>query len=381
MIRLLILLVAAFVAQTTEYLPIGLVPAIQRDLGVSEVAVGALVTGYAWIAAITAIPLIAFTQRLDRRKLFVGLVVVVTVANLIGAIAPTYGALAATRALTAVTHGVFWSILAPLATRLAPDVPENRALAVVFAGIALAIVAGVPSANVIGQAFGWRAAFATFAILGLVALATALVGLPTVPPLEQSVRTGGHRPAKQLTIIAGITMLAVTAHFCGYTYIVPLLSDVAVISPGEIPWYLLLFGLAGAFGTLVSGWFPGRPATLASLSIALIVLSEVSLAWSGRRAILTAFDMILWGAAISMLIVGLQGWVLTAVPDAPDAASAVYVAAFNGGIGLGAAFGGLVIDLFTPPAVLFCGAVLGSASLILSLCCPNLAFMTPSRAR
>ncbi|WP_237154134.1 MFS transporter [Oryzibacter oryziterrae] len=365
MIRLLIVMLAAFVAQTTEYLPIGLVPAIRQDLGVSEAAVGALVTGYAWIAALTAIPLIAFTLRLDRRMLFVGLIAVVIVSNLMGAIAPNYGTLATTRVLTALTHGVFWSILAPLATRLAPDVPENRALAIVFAGISIAIVAGVPAANAIGQSLGWRAAFAAFAGLGLVALIAGVAGLPAVPPLEPRAPPSGGRPVRQLAVIAGITTLSVTAHFCGYTYIVALLDDVAAISPAAVPWYLLLFGLAGAGGTIVSGWFPGRPSTLAMVAIALVTSSEASLALSGRHSILTAVEMVSWGSSVSMLIMGLQGWVLTVVPETPDTASAVYVAAFNGGIGLGAALGGLVLAMAAPTTVLFCSAVLGIAALIM----------------
>ncbi|MFH3479098.1 MFS transporter [Xanthobacter variabilis] len=365
MIRLLIVMFAVFVAQTAEYLPIGLVPAIRQDLGVSEAAVGALVTGYAWIAAITAVPLTTLTLRLDRRMLFVGLVGTVAVSNLARAVAPTYAALAAARVLTALTHGVFWSILAPLATRLAPDVPENRALAIVFTGISIAIVAGVPAANAIGQLLGWRAAFATFAVLGFVSLGTSLVGLPAVPSLESGAPPGGGRPVKKLAVIAGVTVLGITAHFCGYTYIVPLLGDVAGIRPDGVPWYLFIFGLAGAGGTVVSGWFPAKPSTLALVAIALVAVSEASLALSGRHPILIAAGMVLWGGSVSMLIVGLQGWVLAVVPEAPDAASAVYVAAFNGGIGLGAALGGLVLAHASPATVLFCGAVLGGAALIL----------------
>lgn len=363
--RLLIVMLAAFVAQTTEYLPIGLIPMIRQDFGVSETAVGALVTGYAWIAAITAVPFTLLTARLDRRTLFLALIAIVTLSNTLGAVASGYAMLAATRVLTALTHGVFWSILAPLATRLAPDVQKNRALAVAFAGISLAIVVGVPAANGLGQWLGWRAAFAAFATLGLVILMVGRLGLPRVPQLGQADPVRFRNNTGRLAVIASVTGLVVTAHFCGYTYIVPLLADVAAVAPERIPWFLFAFGLAGAGGTVLAGWFPGKPSTLALIATACITASQAFMALGGRQPIFNVAEMIVWGGSVSMLIVGLQGWVLTVVPHAPDTASAVYVAAFNGGIGLGAAIGGFVLERTEPSHVLFSGTVIGVAALVL----------------
>jgi DHA1 family L-arabinose/isopropyl-beta-D-thiogalactopyranoside export protein-like MFS transporter len=362
--RLLIVMFAAFVAQTTEYLPIGLIPAIRQDLGVSEAAVGVLVTGYAWIAAATAVPFTLLTGRLDRRTLLLGLIAVITLSNALGAISPGYAMLAATRMLTALTHGVFWSILAALATRLAPEVSHNRALAVVFSGISLAIVLGVPAANFIGQWLGWRSAFLVLACLGLAVLVAGLFALPPMPMREQASPPKLGFNNRKLGIVAVVTLLSVTAHFCGYTYIVPLLTDVAAITPDNVPWFLLAFGLAGAGGTLLAGWFSGKPSTLALAAIAGVTVSQALMAMTGRQPISSAVEMVIWGGSVSILIVGLQGWVLTVVPDNPDAGSAVYVTAFNGGIGLGAALGGIVLDRAEPAYILLSGAALGWGALI-----------------
>jgi MFS family permease len=124
--RLLIVMLGAFVAQTAEYLPIGLLPEISRNLQVSESAVGALLTGYAWLAAATAVPLTLATNRLSRRGLFLGLIGVVSLANILAALSPNYAVLTLMRAVTALTHGVFWSILASFATRTAPEMPAGR---------------------------------------------------------------------------------------------------------------------------------------------------------------------------------------------------------------------------------------------------------------
>jgi MFS transporter, DHA1 family, L-arabinose/isopropyl-beta-D-thiogalactopyranoside export protein len=321
--RLLIVMLCAFVAQTAEYLPIGLLPEISRNLGVSESAVGALVTGYAWLAAVTAVPLTLATRRLDRRRLFLSLLGVISLANTLAALSPNYAVLASMRIMTALTHGVFWSILASFATRIAADMPAGRALAWAFGGISLAIVAGVPSATAIGQWVGWRAAFGAFAVLGFVVIAGGSRWLPAVGVEAESILGGFPRGNMRLYVITG---LIIAAHFCGYTYIVPLLGRVAEVPTPDIPLLLLLFGGAGAVGTALAGWAGQRPVVLALLSAIGIVGSQTLMAFGPPRPSLTWFEMTLWGASISVLIIALQGWVLELAPERPDAGSALYVA-------------------------------------------------------
>jgi MFS transporter, DHA1 family, L-arabinose/isopropyl-beta-D-thiogalactopyranoside export protein len=253
------------------------------------------------------------------------------------------------------------------ATRIAPDMPTSRALAWAFGGISLAIVAGVPSATAIGQWVGWRAAFGAFAAFGF---AVALAGgrwLPTVKAEAQSAGGGLPRGNTRLYRPVIVTWLIIAAHFCAYTYIVPLLAGVAEVSKPHIPLLLLLFGCAGAGGTAIGGWTTRRPAVLAVVAAIGIVGSQTLMALIPVPSFVSV-EMILWGASISVLIIGLQGWVLELVPEQPDAGSALYVAAFNLGIGAGAIIGGLILEAGSERAVLWTGIALGTiASVALAM--------------
>jgi DHA1 family L-arabinose/isopropyl-beta-D-thiogalactopyranoside export protein-like MFS transporter len=361
--RLLIVMLGAFVAQTAEYLPIGLLPQIGRNLGVPESAVGALVTGYAWIAAVTAVPLTLTTSRLDRRWLFLGLLGVISLANILAALSPDYAMLALMRVVAALTHGVFWSILASLATRIAPEMPAGRALAWAFGGISLAIVAGVPSATAIGQWAGWRAAFSAFALLGF---ATTAFGAWRLPALKAKVLEAGAWPLGngRLIVAVIITGLIVAAHFCGYTYIVPLLGGVAGVASASIPMLLFLFGGAGAAGTALAGWINCRPAILALLAAIGIVAGEALMALAPPFPLFAWLEMLVWGASVSVLVVGLQGWVLELAPEQSDTASALYVAMFNLGIGTGAMAGGAVLQMAGERPVLWTGITVGAGACV-----------------
>ncbi|CAB3805435.1 MFS transporter [Pararobbsia alpina] len=341
---LLVVMFGAFVAQTTEYLPIGLLPQIGHSLGVSDGSVGVLVTGYAWLAALTAIPFTLATNRLDRRTLFLGLLAVIAVANLFATVSPSYAMLAGVRIVTALTHGVFWSILAAFATRLVPEMPANRALAWAFGGISLAVVAGVPLATAIGQWAGWRAAFGFFAVLAAIMLLAGMLLLPSVPGQGHEADLGFPHGNVPLYGAALATALIVAAHFCSYTYVVPLLTAVAGVPDPRLSLLLFVFGLAGTAGTIIAGWAGQRPSATALVAAIGIVVSLALMMLAGRRPSAAWLEMALWGGSISALTVGLQGWILKFAPERADAASALYVAAFNIGIGSGAMIGGLSLD-------------------------------------
>jgi DHA1 family L-arabinose/isopropyl-beta-D-thiogalactopyranoside export protein-like MFS transporter len=315
------------------------------------------------------------TSRLDRRWLFLGLLGVVTLANVFAAVSPNYTALAVMRVITALTHGVFWSILAAFATRVAPKMPTGRALAWAFGGISLAIVAGVPSANAIGQWAGWRVAFGTLAALGLVTIIAGGRWLPSVAADPRTFARASLPGDTRLYGVVSVTALIVAAHFCGYTYIVPLLDRVIHASKSDIPLLLLLFGSAGALGTAIAGWLGERPIILALFAAIGIVTSQALMALGGDTPSLAWLEMALWGASISVLIIGLQGWVFELVPKQADAGSALYVAAFNLGIGAGAMVGGLVLEAGNERAVLWTGITLGT------MACAALAMLVPCPVR
>jgi len=362
---LLTLAFGAFIAQTTEYLPIGLLPQIGFEFDVPKGMVGGLVTGYAWIAAITAIPLTLATARVNRKTLFLVLLGIITLANTFSAVAPSYISLAAFRISIALTHGVFWSILASFATRVAPRMSHARATAWVFSGISAAVVGGVPLATAIGGWVGWRLAFGLFAALGAAALGAGLV---VIPPTSGSSTTNSHarlsRQNPRLYGAAIVTLLSLTSHFCSYTFVLPLLDSVVGVVKTELPLLLLIFGIAGIAGNAAGGSMSGRSQHAVALSVAGIVAAQAMMLFAWKKPILGWFEMAVWGASISMLIVGLQSWILEIAPEEADAASALYVTMFNMGIGSGALLGGVALDQAGSSAVLRLGTLCGIASLV-----------------
>lgn len=358
--RLLVLMLGAFVAQTTEYLPIGLLPQIAEDLGVSEARTGTLVTGYAWIAAITAIPFTLAAQRIPRRILFLGLLGIISATNALAAFATTFPLLISLRLVTALTHGVFWSMIAAYAVRLSPGMPASRATAWALGGISLALVVGVPIATAIGQWLGWRFAFTVYFLLGGATLWLGYQNLPkreSVSSLRQA--QGSLQGTAILYLAALVSMLAVTAHFVGYTYVVPILKGFGHLPEAHHALILMVFGIAGAVGTWLAGWLSLKPFVMALLATVGVSCSQASMLFLGSAEIWIWLEMALWGMSVSVLIVGLQSWVIEIAPDRADVASSLYVAAFNLGIGSGALFGGIALSKGGSGAVLMTGAMLG----------------------
>lgn len=363
--RLLLLMLAAFVAQTTEYLPIGLLPQIAGNLKVSTAQTGFLVTGYAWVAALTAVPFTLATQRLPRRTVFVGLLSIIALANALATLANSYTMLASLRVLTALTHGVFWSMIAPYAVRLAPEMPASRATAWALSGISLALVGGVPSATVIGYWLGWRMAFATYAVLGGLAVVLSFRLLrpesnPASLPAKQSL------PGKStaLYFVALITVLVVASHFTGYTYIVPILTGVSHIPEERHALFLLSFGMAGTVGTWLAGRLTISSSVLSLIAAAGVVASQTAMLVTGSSELGVVLEMAWWGASVAMLIVGLQSWVIALMPERAEAASSLYVAAFNLGIGGGALTGSIALAHGSIDTVLKTSSLLGSVALL-----------------
>lgn len=344
MMAVLLLALGAFVWQVTELLPIGLLPQIAAGLTVPVDRVGLLVTGYAWLVALSAIPMTYLTAHVDRRRLVGLLLALVGTADLLKATAPNYATVALLRVILACGHGVFWSIIAGLATRLAPDVPSGRATAWAFSGIAVALACGIPMSTALGHWLGWRSAFVVCGLLGWIACACVPFLLPAMPG-EKPHRMPGEllaNPALRRVVL--MTGMLVTAHFCAYTYIVPLLTDRAQVPSNLVPVELLVFGIAGVIGN----WLCGRLDLSALMKIVMaiggIILAQVILIGGHYVSASSWTDMAIWGLSSAFLVVGLQSRVLEVAVGHEDAASSLYVAAFNVGIGSGALLGGVVLS-------------------------------------
>ena len=342
---------AAFVYVTAETLPVGLLPQLSAGLHVSDGAVGLLVTAYAAVAGLAALPVTARMSARPRRQVVTGAVALLAVSQLVMAVAPDYAVLLAARLLCALAHGVFWSVLAPVAARLAPPGKAGRATATVFAGNSLALVLGVPLTTALGQLTGWRIAMA---VVGAAAVASAAGLRMTMPPLPADQAGAEAWPAsmapalrsRPLAVLCAVTALLVIGHFTAYTYIAALVRRDAGLAGLALSAVLFAYGVAGIGGIALTGWVTDRRPRLAAAACALgltAALLGLTVLAPGSPVVTVAV-VILWGAAFTALPVCLQTGVLRIAPRFADTASALYVVAFQLGIGGGSLAGAMLVD-------------------------------------
>jgi predicted MFS family arabinose efflux permease len=369
-----------FTVMTAELLPVGLLSPMAAELAVSEGTAGLLVTVPGLVAAIAALVIVA-RVRLDRRVLLVALVALAAAANLAGAWAPTIEAMLASRVAVGVAIGGFWAIAGSLAIRLVPARHVGGATTVIFAGVSAAVL-GIPAATTIGEAAGWRAAFAATGGLGAAAgLAVALL-LPalTAPPAVPVVRLPALLKADPVGRVGALlTALLVTAHFAGYTYLRPVLAE-AGIGGQDLAVLLLAFGAAGVLGNVLAGsQAPRHPrGTLGAIALGIAAAAGL-LATLGAGPGGTAALLVLWGAAYGGVSVGLQIWMMR-TSHSPEAATSLFVAAFNAAIALGALLGGQAADhlgVWAAPALGAVLAVLAAAALRASTAARALSTTAP----
>ncbi|HEV7963840.1 MAG TPA: MFS transporter [Actinoplanes sp.] len=339
---------SAFFYVTAETIPVGLLPQIAAGLSVGEADVGLLLTSYAVVAGLTTIPLTAITMRIPRHLLIAVTVAIFAVSQLAAALAPTFLILILTRLLCALAHGVFWSAIGPVTARLAPPGRAGKATALVFLGNSLAIVLGVPLGTALGQWLGWRVAIAVLAAGGVVCVVALLAVLPKLPalPRDLGTRTGAqlrasvailrHRPVALLCLV---TAVLVIGHFAAYTYLAPLVRRDGGLEGVGLSLLLLGYGAAGLLGNFVVGrLIDRRPGPVLTILLAIVVVSVAALA-PVLGAVPTIVAALIWGGAFTAIPVCLAAGILRVAPAARDAGSAVYVVAFQIGIGGGAFVG------------------------------------------
>jgi predicted MFS family arabinose efflux permease len=379
---------ATFVYVTAETLPVGLLPQLSAGLHVRPGTVGLLVTAYAAVAALTAIPLTVTLEHRSRRTVVVGCVGLLALSQFVVAAAPDYAVVLAARILCALAHGVFWSMLAPVAARLAPPGQAGRATALVFAGNSLALVGGVPIGTALGHAIGWRfamAALGVVAVVSMVALRRVLPPLAAEPAVAsrppaagtgRGTARGSGRAAARGTVrgtvrgpargtvraqLAGVpaalrsgpllavcvvTLFAATGQFAAYTYITALVQRDAGLTGLALSAVLFGYGAAGIGGIALAGRISdGRPrlATAASLTAMVLALALLASVAHGST-VGTVASVALWGAGFTALPVVLQAAVLRVAPRSADTASSLYVVGFQIGIGGGALVGSLLVN-------------------------------------
>lgn len=375
-LALFALTVAAYAIGTTEFVIVGLLPTVASDLDITLPLAGLIVSVYALGVTFGAPVLTALTGRLGRKPLLVGLMALFIAGNALAALSPTYEMLLVGRVLSAFAHGVFFSVGATIAADLVAPDRRASAIAMMFMGLTVAIVTGVPLGTFIGQTFGWRATFWAVAGLGVVALAAIALLLPsdlkreTPAGLMQQVRVLG---SGRLLIVFAMTALGYGGTFVTFTFLSPLLQDITGFSANMVSLVLVLYGVAIAIGNLVGGKIADcDPVKALAVMFALQAAALAVLTLTAPSPVLALATLAAIGFLSFATVPGLQLYVVDMArrhrPAAVDVASALNIAAFNLGIAAGAWIGGLVVasplGLGATPWV---GAILVAGALGLTL--------------
>lgn len=388
-IALFALTLSAFAIGTTEFVIVGLVPTIALDLGVSLPSAGLLVSLYALGVAVGAPVLTALTGRWNRKLVLLSLMALFILGNVLAWMAPNYGSLITARILTGLAHGVFFSIGSTIATSLVAKDKEASAIAIMFTGLTVALVTGVPLGTFIGQTFGWRATFLIVAALG----AIALVGSALLVPknLKQSVPASLSQQLQVLThprllLVYAMTAIGYGGTFTAFTYLTPILEDVTGFASGMVSLLLLVYGVSVATGNIWGGKLADRLGPTSALYIIFGGLAAImfALTFSAHYPIAAVITLLVWGAFAFGNVPGLQVYVVQLAerytPHSVDVASGLNIAAFNIGIAGGAWLGGHIVEDMGLMSTPWIGGLIVLSALMLTRISASLDSRAPATA-
>jgi len=374
-IALFALTLSAFAIGTTEFVIVGLIPTMAVDLSVSLPSAGLLVSLYALGVAIGAPVLTALTGNWPRKKVLLTVMSLFVLGNLLAWQAPGYNTLVMARILTGLAHGVFFSIGSTIATGLVSKEKAASAIAIMFTGLTVALVTGVPLGTYIGQTFGWQATFLIVALLGLIALIGSAALIPS--NLKQPPATKLSAQLKVLTqprllLVYAITALGYGGTFTAFTFLAPILEEVSGFNSSAIGLIMLVYGVSVAIGNIWGGKMADTMGPIKALTVIFVGLALVLLVFNftAYNSIAAVMTILVWGAFAFGNVPGLQVYVVKLAekyaPDAVDVASGLNIAAFNVGIALGSWGGGVIVEqagLMNTPWV---GAMIVLGALVLT---------------
>ncbi|MGG3573036.1 MFS transporter [Bacillus gobiensis] len=373
-LALLALAISAFAIGTTEFISVGLLPLISQDMQISVTTAGLTVSLYALGVTVGAPILTSMTSNMSRKSLLLWIMVVFIIGNGIAASATSIGVLLAARVISALSHGIFMSIASTIAANLVPENRRASAISMMFTGLTVATVTGVPIGTFIGQQSGWRMAFLAIVIVGIIAFLANIFLVPS--HLQKAARTTFGDQLKLLTngrllLVFIITALGYGGTFVVFTYLSPLLQEITGFQEGTVAAILLVYGIAIAIGNMVGGRLANQKPITAlfyMFIIQAIVLFILTFTVPFKAAGL--ITIIFMGLFAFMNVPGLQVYVVILaerfVPSAVDVASAINIAAFNAGIAIGSYLGGAITDSIGLIHTAWIGGLMVSGAVILT---------------
>ena len=364
--------VAAFVFNSSEFMPVGLLTDIGASFGTDEATTGMLVSVYAWAVMILSVPLMIVATRLDFRRLLIVVLAVFLLGQVLTALSNSYWMLMASRLVVACAHSVFWAIAASIAVRLVTSEKRSLALSLVETGTAIAGIIGLPLGRAIGLAVGWRMTFAIVAVLSALLLVYLIITMPWVPGAEpfNVAQLPGLFQNKGLVALFVLTALYAWGYYTGYSYIEPFLLQVGGIESGMVTIVLSVFGVASIAGSLACSKlyprfrFPFFRIITIGVPVALLFMhTAVGL---GVGAVFA--DVVLWGICAAAVSVVYQAEIINVSSDEEETvAMAFFSGIFNFGIGFGAFLGGQVVNTAGIVNVFYAGGILGVVSIVFCL--------------
>ncbi|WP_437339921.1 sugar transporter [Gilliamella apis] len=365
---ILCLALAAFIFNTTEFVPVGLLPNIAESFSMDVAHAGLLLTIYAWAVSLLSLPLTVLTAKMERRKLLIFLFCLFIASHILAGFAWSFYSLMVARIGIACAHAVFWAITTPLAVRLAPNGKKAKAMGFIVVGTSMATVLGIPIGTMIGQLVGWRVTFLCIGVIAFCVMASLIYLLSAVPSMNtislKAIPEVLKRPV--LLNIYLLTAIIITGHFTAYTYITPFMLNVGGFSEQIVVSLLLAVGFSGMIGSLIfAKYSEPHPTAILVMPVILLIICLLSLYVCSFSLITAIVQGMVWGLAITIIGMVMQSKVIDAAPDAADIATSVYSGIYNIGIGGGAFVGSQVLVYLSTHYIGFVGAIFVIIALIL----------------